>query len=265
MKIYITNLKSSTERRRHMQKECAKENLEYSFFDCVVGSELQDTEIAEKCDIETISRYKNKEHWLNKGIIGCTLTNQNVYRDIISNDYPFALYLEDDIKFANGFKQLLIKIGALVQPGDVILLNYLPKRTLELKPVKILIGNYGLYGVENPEAVGGGAAFVVTRDAAEKMLLFNTPIRITPDCWGDYKKASAIKRLLCVYPMPVTGIFVQSTMQIGRFLKLRNFINQYRIFPFYGMIKLYKRIKRKGNHQIKIINTILVVLHFLNP
>lgn len=255
MKIYITNMRESVDRRRHMQRECNRENLDYSFFDCIVGNELSEAEISEKCDMETINRYNKRLHWFNRGVIGCTLTNQCIYRDIISNNYPYALYLEDDIKFNSGFKNLLNSIEPLIQNGDVILLNYQTKGELRLKHFfDFGYKDYGLYQVANSEVVGGGAAFIVTKAAAEKMLQFNTPVRITPDCWGDFLKANAIDRLFCVYPKPVEGIFIQSTMQLGKFLKLRNFINQYKIFPFYNLIRLYKRFRSRDRYKVIILD-----------
>jgi len=203
----------------------------------------------------TINRYNRRKHWFNRGVIGCTLTNQGVYRDIIGNNYPYALYLEDDVKFNAGFKKLLTLLQPLIQDGDVILLNYLSTHDLKLRSISDFgYHKYGLYEIANPEAAGGGSAFIVTKTAAEKMLQFNIPIRITPDCWGDFLKATAINRLLCVYPRPVESNFFQSTMQLGKLLKLRNFINQYKVFPFYNLIRLYKRIRSRSLTKVIILD-----------
>lgn len=250
MHIYITNLKTSTERRAMMEQQLQGSGLDYEFFDCVVGAKLTQAEIEERCDVAAIKKHNEKMEWFNRGLIGCTMTNQLVYQDIINKNYPCALFLEDDTVLPPNLGKLLDDIQGVIQPGDVMLLFWNAWGGLQLKRQAIYqFEQTGLYVPINYKDLTCGSAYVVTQEAARNMIAANQPIANTPDSWGFFYDKKAIKRLLCAYPHAVQTADLKSTMDTGKFNKLSRFVHRYKIFPLHQYL-IYRRrkIKQKSQH-----------------
>lgn len=252
MEIYITNLKTSPDRRLHMEKQLVKTKTNYRFYDCVVGATLTEEEISVKCDVKDIARQNEKLLWFTRGIIGCTMTNQNIYREIIERNLPYILFMEDDVLIPENLEEILTYTESYLQQGDVILLFWKAWETLKLpKPVIETPFGFNYYIANNNHVFTGGSAYIVTRQAAEKMLAINTPIHTTPDNWGYYKNNNCIERLICAYPHCIQTADLKSTMGIGKFLFLRELIDKYKIFPVYQLLKWKrKQIKKKSQEVI---------------
>lgn len=90
--IYCLNLERSAERRKNMEKEFEKEELEVEFF--------------KACDGKAIGR---------DGVYGNAESNIKIYKDIVEKGYENALILEDDIELIDDFKN---KINELCEPED---------------------------------------------------------------------------------------------------------------------------------------------------
>lgn len=237
MKIYITNLKTSPERRIHIMNELKGKGLDFTFVDCVIGKDLTEKELNEKCDMARINHFNRNVEWFTKGVIGCTLTNQNTYRTLINSGDEMAMLLEDDTFLPHNLKDILDRLEREILQGDVVLLFYLAHSKLKLKPLKN--GETDLYTPLNLDGLHGGSAVVVTKKAAEKMLAYNTPIKITPDSWRDFHEAGCIDRLICIYPMPVDTADFDTTMGYVKDNYFR------RIMHSSSLTRLLLKLKRK--------------------
>lgn len=247
MRIFVTNLETSTQRRIFIQNQFDKLKMDFEFVNCVVGAKLTDEEIALKCNMDAINKHNENVQWFNKGIIGCTLTNQNNYNNLLSEQLDYALFLEDDIVLPANLKEILAEVETIIKPGDVILLFYMSWEPLLLQQTEMdSKTKIKFYIPQNPKVISGGSAMIVTKEAAQKMLVDNTPIHTTPDCWGYFKERGCIERLLCVYPLKFDTADFKSTMQLGQLKTVSNFIDQYKIFPVYQILKMRrKHLKRK--------------------
>lgn len=253
MKIFVTNLKTSPDRRAHIINEFEGKGLDFSFVDCVVGKDLSEEELNEKCDMKRINHYNREVEWFTKGVIGCTLTNQNTYRTIIENNYEMALLLEDDTVLPYNLKEILNDIERNAQQGDVILLFYLAYTTLKLKAVDNLNSkNAVFYAPLNPECIHGGSAVVVTRKAAEDMLKYNTPIKMSPDSWRDFYEAKCITRLICINPMPINTADFGTTMGYVKDTVIRKFMNSNPFSRF--LLKLKRKLFRLSKQKVEIVS-----------
>jgi GR25 family glycosyltransferase involved in LPS biosynthesis len=251
MHIYITNLKTSEERKLFMEKQLKKLQVEYEFFDCVVGAELTEKEINDKCDTAAIKKHNEKIEWFNKGMIGCTMTNQNVYQDIINKNRPYALFLEDDTILPKNLRELLDSMEGFIKQGDVILLFWNSWNPLELQSSTVeKFSGSAFYRPQNYKDLTCGSAYIVTKQAAKKMIGANTPIQTTPDSWGFFYESGCIDRLFCAYPHVIQTADKTSTMQTGNFLQLRTIIDKYKIFPFYQYLRYRRRKLKQKSHQI---------------
>lgn len=255
MHIYITNLKTSTERRALMEQQLQGTGLDYEFFDCVIGANLTEAEIEQRCDMAAINKHNEKLQWFNRGMIGCTMTNQLVYQDIINKNYPYALFLEDDTVLPTNLGTLLAHLEGGIQQGDVILLFWNAWGGLQLKrqPVDQFEGT-GLYAPVNYRDLTCGSAYVVTQKAAQAMIAANTPIANTPDSWGFFYDKKAIQRLLCAYPHAVQTADLKSTMDTGKFSGLSHFVNRYKIFPLYQYLRYRRRKLKQKSQQVSFVS-----------
>lgn len=250
MHIYITNLKSSKDRRLHMEKQLKDTRLDYEFFDCVIGADLSEEEIGQKCDVTSINKQNEKIVWFTRGIIGCTMTNQCIYRDIINRNLDYALFMEDDILIPDNLFDILAFTEPAIKQGDVIMLFWNAWQTLQLsKPEISTPFKFDYYIPENNHVLTGGSAYIVTRKAAQKMIELNTPIHTTPDNWGYYKNNHGIDRLMCAYPHCIQTADLKSTMRTGSFLLFRELIDRYKLFPFYQFLKYRRNRLKKKSHK----------------
>ena len=253
MRIFVTNLPWSTDRRAHILKQLEGKKLDFEFFDCVIGKDLTEKEIAERCDIQKIRELNQNEEWFNAGIIGCSLTSQNIHRTIVERGLEAAMLLEDDVVLPENFHQVLEDCEGVIEPGDIILLFWLSWDVVRLqKDSRIKTDTVELYETPDLYKISGGSATIFTREAAANMLKFNTPIRLTPDCWGDFAAAGCFNRVLCAYPPVVDTADFMSTMGHGPFVGFRRMVNRHRIFPFYQLFK-YRRQSAKQKRRLAVV------------
>ncbi len=135
----------------------------------------------------------------------------------------------------------------------MILLFYLTYTTLKLKALDNLSNSKApFFKPLNPECLHGGSAIIVTRKAAEKMLKYNTPIRMAPDSWRDFYEANCIDRLICVYPMPVNTADFGTTMGYVKNKRARQFLNSNPITRF--ILKVRRKFHKKTKQKVEIIS-----------
>jgi glycosyl transferase family 25 len=238
-----------------MNRQLKKMDLNFQFFDCVIGAELTEEEIAEKCNMEIINKKNEINGWFNRGIIGCTMTNQNILKTIIADGLDYALLLEDDTLLPGNLKEITEHAKTFLQQGDVVLLFYLGWKKLFFKECGIQTPfNFNYYLPQNPQDITGGSAFIVTREAAKKMLEKNTPIHSTPDSWNFFYENNCIDRLFCAYPICVDTADLRSTMKTMRkYNQIADLISKYKIFPFYQLLKWKRRNQKRNKQVVEII------------
>ena len=257
MHIYITNLKWSKDRRQHMEKQLKGTKLSYEFFDCVVGADLTAEELAEKCNMDEIKRLNEKAgvEWFNKGIIGCTLTCQNMFRDMLAKGLDYMMLLEDDTVIPDNLYEILEFTEAQLRQGDMVLLYWKAWNPLELRdPVIRTPFGFNYYIPQNYQVLTGGNAWIMSGEVVKKMLALNVPIHTTPDNWKYFYDNKAIERLICAYPIVVNAANFKSTMHKGKFVWLRKMVDRYKIFPVYQYLN-YKRNKKLSKaHEAVFVN-----------
>jgi len=251
MKILVTNLKTSTERKKHIMDQFKDKSLEYSFVDCVIGKDLSEEELDQKCDMNKIASYNREVEWFTRGVIGCTLTNQNTYRSMIENKDEMVLLLEDDTIIPPNLKEILDEVESKIVQGDVVLLFYLTYDTLKLK--RLDNSKVAPFFIPiNPEVLHGGSAVIVTLRAAEKMLKHNTPIRMTPDSWKEFYDNKCIDRLICMHPQPVKTADFGTTMGYVKDSMMRKVLYSNPLTRF--MLKLKRKIYKLTKQKVIVVD-----------
>ncbi|UTC76287.1 glycosyltransferase family 25 protein [Treponema sp. OMZ 792] len=181
MRVFIVNLKESTDRRQHMIEEMKKTNLQYEFFDAVNGKDIKNIE--EVYDKESAIKEYGRE--LKLGEIGCAMSHLLIFKKMIEEDIEQALIFEDDIIISNDFNKVFSEILKLDNNGIILLGQsdkklktkiYFQNIAQHYKLKKIFNSGYGTYG------------YIICKKTAEKIYTQSFPIIRPIDQWGKWWK-----------------------------------------------------------------------------
>ena len=207
MHAYVVNLARSRDRRVHMTAELEKSGLDYEMVTAVDGSELdlRDPAIVDPSMPVTAATVVDFDAGLAAGTAGAALSHLNVYKKIIDAGHDAALVLEDDVVLPGDIGALADAVGAHLTGAEVALLSVdspepcrlsregltrLPSARLLALPVD----------VTQPRSA---AAYVITRQACERMVKCMPPVRVQADGWWLFYREEMLDRVRCVFPMPV--------------------------------------------------------------
>lgn len=106
MKAYVVNMASSSDRRRYMEQLlCNHPGLSIEFIDAVNGKQLSDQRQRELFDFDKFSVLMQRR--VRPGEIGCTLSHQKCYRQLIESGERYAIIFEDDLVINEPFDEML--------------------------------------------------------------------------------------------------------------------------------------------------------------
>jgi GR25 family glycosyltransferase involved in LPS biosynthesis len=137
---------SHEDRRTFMEDGLAQANLSATRIVGVNGRALSDEEIETLAPKEAVLA-TNKRIFL-KGEVGCALSHRNIYDDIIKNNIPYAVIMEDDITIPTNFKNIvetLLHNHTIKNSWDYIAFDYtepgLHYLRFWLRSIKIRVGH----------------------------------------------------------------------------------------------------------------------------
>jgi glycosyl transferase family 25 len=200
MRSYVINLARSPERREHITSELRKTGLDYDIVSGVDGREL-DLNDASVVDPVLFDRSPYPA-----GMAGCALSHLRVYKRILADGVEAALVLEDDVILPAGLGPLADAVAAHLAGAELVLLNYDSEDPIRMSPEK----SAGLpqsrllampLDVRQPHS---SAAYLISREACERMVETVLPVRASPDDWWFFYRQGAVDRVRCVLPMPVS-------------------------------------------------------------
>ncbi len=122
-KIYVISLLSATQRRESINNLSKKYEFNFEYIDAVDKStiKMEDLKKEKKWAYPKNDFYCSKKcscsglgHELNTSQVGCQLSHEIAWRDMIKNEYKNALIMEDDISFHRDFEILFKKISSNV-------------------------------------------------------------------------------------------------------------------------------------------------------
>lgn len=252
IKTFLISLKKEPRRRSKITKDLSRLKLDYEIFDAVDGYLLPDNELARLCDLEEI---KKNESWYSKGMIGCALSHYYLYKKIVELGLPYAFIIEDDARLPANISELLAHTEKHLMSNEVILFYYQSIRGVcEISAVNSIVlsrKNSINYPI-SPNKLSTTGAYIITREACLSMISAIQPIRKGPDDWQFFYE-NGLKNIRVVYPRPVETYDFRSTLSnLSNFqnksLLARgiDFVNKYRIFPFYQVLAYRRRHKKRG-------------------
>ncbi len=201
MHAYVINLARSPDRRRHIVAELERTELDYEIVSAVDGrtldlddSTLVDPSLALRCPFPA-------------GAAGCALSHLNVYEKILEEGRDQALILEDDVTLSADLSDLADDVASHLTVAEVALLNYgsYPPGPLKISSegsVDLLSLRLLALPIDVRQLVNAGA-YVITRQACERIIEHALPIRATADDWRFFYEEGFLDRVRCVLPQPV--------------------------------------------------------------
>jgi glycosyl transferase family 25 len=245
MKVFVVSLARDKKRRKFITQQCHDLALDHVMVDAVDGRLLTKEEIALYCDQEKV---KELSWWLTPGAIGCALSHRKVYQEIVEQDLPYAMVIEDDIILPDTIKQIMKDAEGMIQRDGVIMLYYQSHRSLKVAAEPVLKrGATTLVYPIDPNAPITTAAYIIDREAAKKLYDQIVPVRVAADSWGYFFEQGYIRTLQCLYPpqLKVANFkssidYIKSTSMLGKFLA---WVDKYSIPPIYQILA-YRRARR---------------------
>jgi glycosyl transferase, family 25 len=196
---YVINLARSTDRRAHVTAELNKTALKYEIFTAVDGRDvdLSDTSIIDPS-------LPNFTQFL-PGTAGAALSHFSVYQKIIADGHEAALVLEDDVTLPADLDTLADAVADQLNGAEVALLSYDSYEACKMSregAVQLPASRKLALPIDVNQPRSGGA-YVITREACERMAKFILPVRVNPDDWWFFYREGVIDRVRCVAPLSV--------------------------------------------------------------
>jgi glycosyl transferase, family 25 len=207
---YVINLARSLDRRAHIIGELKNTGLDYEIITAVDGRELDPSDLSNPAIVDPslttrIGLPAGAVGGIQAGTVGAALSHLSVYRKIIEDELDKALVLEDDIILSADIGSLVDTVADQLTGAEVALLSYespdpcrmsiegsthLPSSRLLALPIDI-------------RWLSSAGAYVITREACERMVKSMLPLRIQADGWWFYYREGVLDRVRCVVPQPV--------------------------------------------------------------
>ncbi|MBS1585396.1 MAG: glycosyltransferase family 25 protein [Bacteroidetes bacterium] len=205
MRVYVINMERSKSRRIAIKRQLNRLGLDYEIISAVDGRQMSDEELNEKI---------LQQGEFTKSQAGCMLSHCKVYEAMQKHNDAYALVLEDDVLILeNRLKEVLDKLQPQLSKDNITLLTYywcrensmLLNRKQGQQSIQGAKEKYFLCSPDEIHGVGRAAAYILSKETAQKILDFHSPKLICQaDSWIVYYKEQVIKGVDCVYPMPIS-------------------------------------------------------------
>ena len=134
--IFIINLATDVDKRKHMEALCKANNIEGRFIDAVYGKKLSIEETQRVYDKQLAIKECGRE--LTLGEIGCTLSHLAIYQAMLDENIQQAVVLEDDVLLAPQFLELIGNVSSFPTDYELMLLGYYADEVTEkISPANI--------------------------------------------------------------------------------------------------------------------------------
>lgn len=182
-----------------MRAELAKTGIEYEILTAVDGRDLDltDTTIVDPS-------LASMTHFLSS-TAGAALSHLAACQKILDDGLDEALVLEDDINLPPDLGHLADAVANHVSGAEVVLLSYDSPNPARMSRA----GSIGPPGSRtlalpiNIRQLTSGGAYLITREACQRMVEFVMPVRVNPDEWYHFYREGVLDRVRCVTPLPV--------------------------------------------------------------
>jgi Glycosyltransferase family 25 (LPS biosynthesis protein) len=197
---YVINLARSDARRAHMVAELAKAGLSY---DIVTAIDDRNLNIHDTTKVHP--SYLERTDW-RPGRVGNGLSHLLAYQQIIADGHERALVLEDDVVLSADVANVADAVAEHLTGAEVALLTFDSETPCELSRdglVRLPSARALALPIDMAQPIGA-AAYVITREACERMACSILPVRAHSDDWSYWYTQGALDRIRCVTPHAVS-------------------------------------------------------------
>jgi glycosyl transferase, family 25 len=196
---YVINLARSHDRRAHITAELKKTRLDYEIMTAVDGHDLDltDTTIVDP-SLPELTKFL-------AGTAGAAMSHLNACRKIVADGLDVALVLEDDVTLPADVNSLAESVAQQLVGAEVALLSYDSRDACKMSregSVRLPSGRLLALPIDISQPRSAGA-YVITREACERMIKCLVPIRVNPDDWWYFYREGILDRVRCVTPLSV--------------------------------------------------------------
>lgn len=198
----MINLARSPERRAHITAELDKAGVSYEIVAAVDGRDL---DLDDPKTIASIAPSMLNSSWFLPSHVAVALSHLRVYQKVLADGLDWALVLEDDVIVPADLGSLVVALAEHMDGAEIALLNYDSKDPLKMSREELVIlpSSRALALPLDVDRVVSGAAYVITRQACERMDKCVLPVRAKCDHWGHHYREGALDRVRCVVPPAV--------------------------------------------------------------
>jgi glycosyl transferase family 25 len=206
---YILNLDRSPERLQYVLPQIKKLGIPYERISSVDGKNIEKEKIASIVDFDA---YKNYFKMLPElGTIGCSLSHEKVWKQLLASDNEFALVFEDDIQFSTeALSQTIASLVDRKSRWDIVSFE-LKHRGFPVTIEKFSPENSLVFYLTDVKHSG---AYIINRKAAHKLLQKFYPIKMPLDHYFTRSWEFGI-RFCGVEPRIVEQNFGESQIKSG--------------------------------------------------
>jgi len=252
--IFIINLESDFEKKKHINALCIKYGLLPVFIKAIKGNDLSDkavqTAYPKQLAIDTFGRE------LSKPELGCAMSHKLIYQKIVDDNIDIALVLEDDADFGQDLVHCLNSITKFPKDLEVALFGHYRSYDHKAKASCSLWGRKALYQkyiLKKPIQPSYGChGYCITNGGARKILNDFAEITMTIDHLvgkPDFVNVYVLDpRVVFVHQ----ELFKNSSIEGSRKKMCNKYYNDYR-----------KSFKRKVLEYFKIYGLALYILDLL--
>lgn len=198
LKVYLINLKRSSDRLVFMNKQLEKQGLKYEIFEAYDGKSLSKEFISEFADESMISKKQ-----MPPGAVGCSFSHIFLYKLISERNDENILVLEDDMLLSKDFASIVDLASKHLKDGEIIFPYFIPKPNCRLtseEEVK-LNPNYTIKTFVDYHRALATGAYLLTKETASALYQGLNPLVTFADDWPYFYEKGLIKKFKTIYPL----------------------------------------------------------------
>jgi hypothetical protein len=200
MRAYVINMARSADRRAHITAGLRGTGLDFEFINAIDAADLDFTDpaIAGRLAPSFFDRFR-------PGEAACAMSHASAYQKILADGLDSALVLEDDVTVPPELAEIADAVAARLDGAEVALLNFDSAEVVQVirdGAIELPGGGQLVFPVDISQPVSG-AAYIITREACERMAKLALPIATKADDWAHFHRVGAIDQLRCVHPLAV--------------------------------------------------------------
>lgn len=168
-KIFLINLKDSTDRLKRSSDQLSYQNIDFERIDAIHGKYLSNDNILEHYSKELNS--KSYYRSLSLGEIGCYLSHRKAWQRIVDLKLDYAIIMEDDFKLVGDLNKVFNALESLNNQWDIIKLASYNNRERPIRYKTQIDADFEI--VIHNKTMTGCCAQAITYKGAKKLIEFS--------------------------------------------------------------------------------------------